>query len=158
ARSRLNGLRHGLAAAHFPVAAQDVEALAAALAAEFGADSIALARDAAQAEVELARVREARLRVLDQIPDLSSPDERIVAQVAELSRLDRYEGRARLKQRRALRALGPGRTRLSEIGFALQNDDRGIPRQSPSAGNVSRAQRSATPMNSLISSPYSRCG
>ena len=162
ARSSLNALRHGLAAAPDRGTVQEVEILTAALVAEFGDDSIALARDAAQAEIALARVRDARLRILDRIPDLSSPDEHIVDQVAELSRLDRYEGRARLKQRRALRVLGPGRTRLSrsqmEIGFVRQKDDGGIPLQSPSAGNVSRAQRSATPMNSLFPCPYLRCG
>ena len=106
ARSSLNALRHGLHAIPDRHIAQEVGKLTEALVAEFGEQSIAAARDAAQAEIDLRRVREVRMRILDRSP-LEDPTrhEEIPDWVAELARLDRYERSARFRQRKALRTI-----------------------------------------------------
>ena len=64
AATRLNSLRHGLAAASHnePRADREIEALARAIArAEEGSELLALARQVADAEMGLRRVRSARM-------------------------------------------------------------------------------------------------
>jgi hypothetical protein len=108
ARSRLNALRHGLAAKLAMPASQDAETLAQALVTEFGEGLCADARKAAEAQIDLLRVRAVRLNLLDRTDACASsraPDEQVVRSVAELQRLDRYERRAFSKRKKAFRAL-----------------------------------------------------
>jgi hypothetical protein len=108
ARSRLNALRHGFAAKLAMPLSQDIETLAQALVAEFGEGFTADARKAAEAQIDLLRVRAVRLNLLDRTEACASSrgsDQQVVSSVSELQRLDRYERRAFSKRRKAFHAL-----------------------------------------------------
>jgi hypothetical protein len=108
ARSRLNALRHGLAAKVATPVSYDIEPLAQALVTDFAEGSLGDARKAAEAQIDLLRVRAVRLNILDRTDACASsrgPDEQVVRSVAELQRLDRYERRAFSKRKKAFRAL-----------------------------------------------------
>lgn len=109
ARSKLNALRHGLEARRDPSTAPDIEALARALAAASDDAGMTEAREAAEAETDLIRIRDVRVRILDRKPSAAraepAEDQAIAAKLPALASLDRYERRALAKRKRALRAL-----------------------------------------------------
>ena len=112
ARSKLNARRHGLAAQPDPFIRQEIETLAKALVNEFGTASISDAQDAARAHVEMLRVREARMKILDRIRASTArtsnsldAEDNAVDGLAALDKLERYERRARSKRNKAFRAL-----------------------------------------------------
>jgi hypothetical protein len=118
ARSKLNALRHGLAADRRTVVSDDVEKLAQALVAalsettESGEVLTDDARNAAEAQIDLVRVRQFRAVILNRIADTSSAggmNQQIVRAASELRRLDRYERRALSKRSKAFRMLTDGR-------------------------------------------------
>jgi hypothetical protein len=112
AHSKLNARRHGLAAQPDPRTRREIEILATVLVNEFGTASISDVQDAARAQVNMLRVREARMKILDRIrastartsSSLEAEDD-VVDHLAELDKLERYERRARSKQNKAFRAL-----------------------------------------------------
>lgn len=76
AAARLNALRHGLAAAsrHEPDADREIETLARAIAgAQEGSELLALARQVADAELALRRVRSAQMAVMNPQPHTERP-------------------------------------------------------------------------------------
>jgi hypothetical protein len=111
ARSSLNALRHGLAARCNPGVVQQVEKMAQALVAEFGEASLSQARAAAQAQIDLLRVRDIKARIFDgraatrdsDSSSIEEEDDEVFGAVAQLARLDRYERRALSNRKRALR-------------------------------------------------------
>jgi hypothetical protein len=114
ARSRLNALRHGLAADRTAHTSKEVERLTHALVAasgEAGEFSEALtehARKAAEAQIDLIRVRGFRAVILNGIAGTGSAGgmkQQVKRAASELRRLDRYERRAISKRRKALRML-----------------------------------------------------
>src|SRR5215471_10432051 len=108
ARSRLNALRHGLAAQRLRQTTPEAEQLAQALVEEYGEESIALAKEAAEAEIDIMRVRQLQASIVDRIPDVASAspaDDPTPELVAQLARLDRYQGHAFAKRQKALRAM-----------------------------------------------------
>jgi hypothetical protein len=129
ARARHNARRHGLSVSVLadPLVFADVEQLAGALAGVTGdAARLKQARRFAEAEFELLRVRAARFglmmadttkvaceksTVAGESPsqgtrgDADGGAEKILANLTELERLDRYEGRAMSRRKKALRAL-----------------------------------------------------
>jgi hypothetical protein len=107
--SRRNALRHGLAVAigTDPSFSKDIEALATILASGSSGQSVGeFARQAAEAEIDLMRIRKLRASRLDAVDD--SPDG-TRADYLELNeslvKLDRYERRAFSRRNRALRAM-----------------------------------------------------
>jgi hypothetical protein len=133
AATRLNALRHGLAAAlhHDPGVDREIEALARAIiGAEGGSELIALARRVADAEWALRLVRSAKKSLENPPPLLENPradssrvpggSSRDRSQSAEeLERdfepcaLDRYERRARSRRRFAIRDYDDARAALA---------------------------------------------
>jgi len=135
ARSRLNALRHGLAAKLVRQTIPEAEEYANALIGKIGRaradEGIAAGRDIAQAESDIRRVRGLKVSVFDKLgaldevsgvdrsPSSGDPsptvddifnqvaelDRLIANQIAQLERLDRYERHAFAKRRKALRAL-----------------------------------------------------
>jgi hypothetical protein len=115
-RSKLNAWRHGLAAVRLPSTGaidREVEHLSSAIAGP-NPDPCRehFARIAAEAELELRRVRAARLSLLAASkPASSAPaesEEQLDASAATLltlARMDRYEQRALSRRNRALRLL-----------------------------------------------------
>jgi hypothetical protein len=114
-RSKRNALRHGLAVTLPTIGAsgREVERLASAIA---GQDSDPCRRYfavmAAEAELELRRVRAVRLSSLipqtpagSPPPDSQQKTENLAATLPNLLRLDRYERRALSRRNRALRQL-----------------------------------------------------
>jgi hypothetical protein len=70
------------------------------------------ARNAAEAQIDLVRVRQFRAVILNRIADTRSAggmNQQIVRAVSELRRLDRYERRALSKRSKAFRMLTDGR-------------------------------------------------
>ena len=112
ARSSRNALRHGLSipVSRHKARIREIETLARELAAG-GGDRLDQARIAAEAELELVRVREAYEAVLTRAAASGAagelPDEAAALSGAlpELEKLDRYERRAWSKRKRALRTL-----------------------------------------------------
>jgi hypothetical protein len=101
--SRRNALRHGLAVAisSQPSFREDIEALAKALVGD-GGPSNEFARQAAEAELDLLRIRKIRASQFN--ADVGNPG----AELAEnLAKLERYERRAYSRRKRALGALIP---------------------------------------------------
>ena len=123
AATRLNALRHGLAASsHYePGADQEIETLARAIAgAEEGSELLALARRVADAELRLRRVRSAQMVLANAARPLENVRADLVGVVHGASRnsvtplgslgkdfeagaLDRYERRARSRRKFAIR-------------------------------------------------------
>ena len=97
AKSRLNALRHGLAAQQV-VATADVSALANAICGEHGYPvCLEPATRLAESLLTLRKIEEARLHIIEM--------GRLAASVTELTSLLRYERRALSRQKRALHDL-----------------------------------------------------
>jgi hypothetical protein len=108
ARSKLNALRHGLAAQLTSTRSAEVEALAQALCAQFRNASPADARELAQAQIDILRVRQVRVDILERStsPILGGePHGTITRTVSALNRLDRYERRALSRRNNIIRLL-----------------------------------------------------
>jgi hypothetical protein len=118
ARMARNAFRHGLSlpVCSDPVLCEEVESLARRIAGpEANVEIRELARRAAEAQIDLGRVHDARYRLLSEA--LSNPDHEsragtpqklalILSQEAKrLLAMDRYERRALLRRKVALRAL-----------------------------------------------------
>ena len=104
-RSRLNALRHGLAVSigSLPSFSHDIETLAMVLAGEGGAP-IEFARQAAEAEIDLLRIRKIRASQFN--AKVGNADARAYTELSEnLAKLERYERRAFSRRKRALRLL-----------------------------------------------------
>jgi hypothetical protein len=113
-RSRRNALRHGLSrpASDEPAVAADIAEFAIQLVGEDASPGErALAQAAAEAQLELERIRRQRLSHLETLMDSVSHDreEGPCAYHMEIHRafapLDRYERRAQSRRRKALQAL-----------------------------------------------------
>jgi hypothetical protein len=126
ARTARNAQRHGLAATPQPVVLQQIKQLALEIA---GDAASALrrekAREVAHAAIDLARVREVRIAILNRAlgeQNGSAWPTGLRRVIPELLKLDRYESRALARRNRALRdltrdqAYRPGRTKI------LQNE------------------------------------
>jgi hypothetical protein len=107
--SRNNALRHGLArpVAHDPHAARRIEQLAEILAGQRNDPWFReLARNVAEALVDLARIRDVRFQILRDLGEFETIDPGGHAAAAgRFERLWRYEQRILRKHRKALRAL-----------------------------------------------------
>jgi hypothetical protein len=106
-RSRSNALRHGLAVAIGSQASysEDIEALAKALVGD-GGPPTEFAREAAEAELDLLRIRKIRASQLDaMVSDPDAPPEACAELAENLSKLERYERRAFSRRKRALHVL-----------------------------------------------------
>lgn len=106
--SSRNALRHGLAIAigSDPSFSKDIEALATALARGGGAIAGELARQVAEAEFELQRIRNLKAARFNAV--LGNPDARFgdYFELSEsLAQLERYERRAFSRRKRALLAM-----------------------------------------------------
>jgi len=105
-RSRLNALRHGLAVAigSQPAFSEDIERLARALVG--GGPANEFARQAAEAEIELLRIRKVRASQFNAIAGNPDAPPQAYAELAEnLAKLERYERRAFSRRKRALHVL-----------------------------------------------------
>jgi hypothetical protein len=105
--SRLNALRHGLAVAigSQPSLNKDVEALAKALVGD-GGPLTEFAREAAEAEIDLLRIRKIRASQLNAIAGNPNAPPEVYPELAEnLAKLERYERRAYSRRKRALNVL-----------------------------------------------------
>jgi hypothetical protein len=104
-----NALSHGLAIPVGSLAAlqNDIEKLAWIIARASGEQSITeLSRQAAEAELELARIRKVRAAMFNSLHDNMPAREVAYDKLNQnLASLDRYERRAFSRRRRALRAL-----------------------------------------------------
>jgi hypothetical protein len=95
ARAAQNARRHGLSARHDPSRAQEVAALASAIA---DAGRGALASAIAAAQIDLVRARRVRADLIAAVLAGS-------ATIARLAALERYERRAWSRRKRAIRGL-----------------------------------------------------
>jgi hypothetical protein len=108
-RSRRNALRHGLAVAigSLPSYSDDIEALAKALVGD-GGPPTEFARQVAEAELDLLRIRKIRASQLNVVVgNLDAPSEAYAELAENLAKLERYERRAYSRRKRALGALIP---------------------------------------------------
>ena len=107
--SRRNALRHGLAVAigNDPACAADIEDLAKALASASGMQGvIGIARDAAEAQLDLSRIRKIRAWLYETIYFVNGATPDCLAELNDkLTKLERYERRAFSRRNRALRQL-----------------------------------------------------
>ena len=106
-QSRRNALRHGLAVAmgSNPSFIKDIEILAKALVGD-GGPPMEFARQAAEAEIDLLRIRKIRASQLSAIVGNPDMPPGAYAELAEnLAKLERYERRAYSRRKRALRDL-----------------------------------------------------
>jgi hypothetical protein len=107
--SRRNALRHGLAIdiRTDPAYNDDIEQLAKVLSCARGRQNVSdSARDAAEALLDLSRIRKVRALLFETIyfPDTAAPD-CLVELNDKLAKLERYERRAFSRRNRALRAM-----------------------------------------------------
>jgi hypothetical protein len=108
-RSRLNALRHGLAVAIGSQSSfsDDIENLAKVLAAD-GCLPTEFVRQAAEAELDLLRIRKIRASQFNAIVGNPDAPSEAYAELAEnLAKLERYERRACSRRKRAFGALIP---------------------------------------------------
>jgi len=107
--SRRNALRHGLATAigSDPSFHEDIDVLAVALTGGGGEQSLGeFARQAAEAEMDLLRIRKHRASRFNSVFGGSEPGPEDLSQLnEELAKLERYERRAFSRRKRALRAM-----------------------------------------------------
>lgn len=106
-RSRRNAFRHGLAVAigSQPGLREDIEALAKALVGKSGRP-IGFARQVAEAELDLKRIREIKASQLGVIVDDPEAQLQDFARLAQdLTKLERYERRAISRRNRAMQDL-----------------------------------------------------
>jgi hypothetical protein len=108
-RQRRNALRHGLAIniRADPVYHNDIEQLAKLMSHARDMQHVSdNARDAAEAMLDLSRIRKIRALLIETIylPDTADPD-RLTELNDRLRKLERYERRAYSKRNRALRGL-----------------------------------------------------
>jgi hypothetical protein len=106
-RSRRNAVRHGLAVAigSQPSYSEDIEALAKALVGD-GGPPTEFARQAAEAELDLLRIRKIPASQLNAVVSNPGAPSEAYAELAEnLAKLERYERRADSRRKRALGAL-----------------------------------------------------
>jgi len=119
-QSSRNALSHGLAVpiSTFATLAPEIDALARLFCGVNGSDASRMesARVAAEAHLDLRRVREARQRLLNAavpLPSAAAPDApalpadvaALLSVFAQLQRLERYERRAQARRRAAIDAL-----------------------------------------------------
>ena len=108
---RRNALRHGLAIdiGADPAFHEDIEKLARALSLSSGTQKVSeYAREAAEAELDLMRIRKIRAWLFEKLyfADTAAPDG--MAELNDkLAKLERYERRAFSRRKRALRAMEP---------------------------------------------------
>jgi hypothetical protein len=107
--SRRNALRHGLAAsiANKSAFGGDVEDLARVLSSASGLQGVSgVAREAAEAQLDLSRIRKIRAFLYETIyfADGAGPD-RLAELNDKLAKLERYERRALSRRKRALRLM-----------------------------------------------------
>ena len=115
-RSRRNALRHGLATDIGADASLDAEMdkIATAIESTGWQEGLIFARQLADAELDLLRIRKVRTAIFGEAFAESDPELRYHAELnRKLSKLDRYERRALSRHKRALRAIGQSRDRLS---------------------------------------------
>jgi glutathione synthase/RimK-type ligase-like ATP-grasp enzyme len=109
AAARRNARRHGLAVAigGDPAFHEDIEKLAMALSLASGTQKVSeFAREAAEATLDLARIRKVRAFLFETLyfADAAAPDS-ITDLNDKLAKLERYERRAFSRRKRALRAM-----------------------------------------------------
>jgi hypothetical protein len=133
-RSAQNARRHGLTipAACQPRWRNDIAAFARAIAGENAEALNLLAMQVAAAQIDLRRIREARLPLLE----TATPEA-----IVRLSAIDRYEGRARSRRNSAMRAFAAARVALLEAARA------NLPKRTQSA--LSICQNEAKPAELL---------
>ena len=107
--SRRNALRHGLAVsiANKSAFGGDVEDLAKVLSRASGLQSVSgVAREAAEAQLDLSRIRKIRACLYETIyfVDAPAPD-RLAELNDKLAKLERYERRAFSRRKRAMRLI-----------------------------------------------------
>jgi hypothetical protein len=107
--SRRNALRHGLAIdiRTDPAYNDDIEQLAKMMSRASGRQSVSdSARDAAEAVLDLSRIRKIRASLFETIyfSDTAAPD-RLTELNDKLAKLERYERRAFSRRNRAMRAM-----------------------------------------------------
>jgi hypothetical protein len=106
-RSRRNALRHGLATdmGADPSLGAEIETIVIAMGSAGGRE----ARQLAEAEMDILRVRKIRTAVFNAVLAKSDPELREHAELnSKLAKLDRYERRAFSRYNRALRAISQG--------------------------------------------------
>jgi glutathione synthase/RimK-type ligase-like ATP-grasp enzyme len=109
AAARRNARRHGLAVAigGDPAFHEDIEKLAMALSLASGTQNVSeFAREAAEATLDLARIRKVRAFLFETLyfADTAAPDG-MTDLNDKLAKLERYERRAFSRRKRALRAM-----------------------------------------------------
>lgn len=118
ARSARNARRHGLAipARSDPAFAADIESLARAIAgAEASAANMALAREIAEAQIDLIRVQHVRLEVLSAVPSFAAGRAGHMTTInlnpgSTIAAFDRYERRCLSRRKTAIRAFDTARS------------------------------------------------
>jgi len=108
--SRYNARRHGLATGvgSDPAYRDDIEELARLLSWDGGREEVGeFAREAAEAHLELMRIRRFRVHLYERLRFLSDPSKESLREELgkQLDRLQRYERRALSRRKRAMRLI-----------------------------------------------------